>query len=270
MGLMALDTVTTKPLDPLPTWVLISDVDDTLLGDDSATRRFAAFVKDLREELLFVMNSSRFVDSQLQSVDETPLPTPDLLIGGMGSQIQTFGRTAGRSDLQEVFDHWTSKNASDQWAERVEEVVSGMPRIEPQPAENQSQFKRSFYLRDAHHKDIDAIADALSAEGFDVELTYSSDRDLDILPRGINKASAASFVATTLGYDTDHVVVSGDSGNDRPMLTAGFRAIVVGNAKSELKDLIGPRIYRADRRYADGVIEGLTHWMTHATASVHS
>lgn len=261
------DAIATRP-NPLPRWVLISDVDDTLLGDNAATRRFAAFVKDRREELLFVMNSSRFVASQLASVEQTPLPTPDLVIGGMGSEIQTFGRTANLPQLQAVFDRWTSKDASDQWGQRVQQLVEAMPRVEPQPIENQSRFKRSFYLRDADDDQLAAIAEALSADGLDVELTYSSDRDLDVLPRGINKASAAGFVAQTLGYDMDHVVVSGDSGNDRSMLTGGFLAVVVGNAKADLKNLTGPRVYRAGRLYADGVIEGLTHWMSQSPVAV--
>ena len=44
------------------------------------------------------------------------------------------------------------------------------------------------------------------------------------------------------------------------MFLQGFRGIVVDNAQEELKAIDSPDVYHAPRAFADGVIDGLTHW----------
>jgi hydroxymethylpyrimidine pyrophosphatase-like HAD family hydrolase len=90
---------------------------------------------------------------------------------------------------------------------------------------------------------------------------YSSNRDLDVLPAGVDKGSAAAFLASHFGFQPRQVVVAGDTGNDASMFTHGFRGIVVGNAQAELKSLCSPDVYKSDGSYADGVLEGLEYWL---------
>ena len=95
----------------------------------------------------------------------------------------------------------------------------------------------------------------------DHQVVYSSGQDLDILPAGASKAGAARFLASHLGYDADHVICCGDSGNDEAMLTDGWLGVIVGNAMPELDHLrSGDRLYRAFGRFADGVVEGICKW----------
>lgn len=243
-----------------PPYLLLSDVDDTLLGNDAATERFAGFVEERREKLAFVMNSSRFVASQRRSLEETALPEPDLLIGGMGTELALPAGGSRLPDAPAYADAWRAKHLAGWDVVKVVGVLDRFPGIEPQPAENQSDLKQSRYLRDATEEDVATLRGELADVGQDVRVTYSSSRDLDVTPAGADKSTAVRFVMKSFGYDDDHAAVSGDSGNDRAMLTCGAYGIVVANHRPELADLAGERIHRAEAGYADGVIEGLKRW----------
>ena len=100
----------------------------------------------------------------------------------------------------------------------------------------------------------------LEAAGQGVQLVYSSDRDLDVLPAGIDKGAATARLAQHWQVPPQRVIVCGDTGNDRSMFEQGFRGIVVGNALPELQSLDSPDIYHATGSCAAGVAEGLRHW----------
>ena len=249
-----------RTMPTLPKHILLSDVDDTLLGDDPATERFAAFVESNREKLAFVMNSSRFVASQKRSLQETALPEPDLLIGGMGTEIKLPAGGSRLPGAQKLADAWKAKHAAGWDVVKVVGVLDRFPGIEPQPEENQSAFKQSRYLRGASEEDVAALRGELADVGLDARVTYSSDRDLDVTPAGADKSTAVRFVLDSLGYADADAAVAGDSGNDRAMLTCGARAIVVANHRPELAGLEGKNVFRASKGHADGVVEGLLHW----------
>lgn len=244
-------------------WLLISDVDNTVLGDDDATARFAEFVQAHRDRLWVALNSGRFVESIIESVENTDLPTPDIVIGGVGTDIRPLNPALrDHPSRGPALTQWRDALGGIAWGDRVRDLIHPLAGIEPQPLHNQSHHKASFYAYDAPAALLDTVQQTLAANRIDASIVYSSKRDLDVLPKGINKAAASRHVAQTLGLPTTHVMVSGDSGNDRAMLTCGYRAIVVANALPELDDLQGPDVYRAKQPFADGVIEGLNHWMS--------
>ncbi|MEM1211313.1 MAG: HAD-IIB family hydrolase [Planctomycetota bacterium] len=243
-------------------WLLVSDLDGTLLDHDDwayeSTIRFAAFVAAHRDELAVIYNSSRFVASQLDSVEHTPLPEPDGIIGGMGTEFLAV-RKGGWSGVAEAYLASLDRPWSGEQVRRF--VPELLPGVEVQAKEHQSANKSSFYLRDAGERELEAIRGGLASAGYDCDVIYSSNRDLDVLPAGVSKASATVHLAEALGFGLDRLITSGDSGNDTAMLTCGGRAIVVANHQPELAGLSGERVYRAEARCADGVIEGLGHWM---------
>jgi len=237
--------------------LIISDVDGTLLGEDAAdhqaTAQFAQWLSDHRDRVRLVYSSGRLVPSVLESVATTALPEPDAIIGGVGTQIRQFPGSQPIGQWPECGKKWEK--------DRIVAVLTEFPALVLQPAEFLSDYKISCFLHDATSEQVAAIAERLQAEtGADVELVYSSNRDLDILPRGANKGTAARYLATQWGYRDDHVIVCGDSGNDLAMFQQGFRGIVVANAHVELKRHDSPDIFQADRYCAAGVLEGLAHW----------
>ncbi len=252
-----------------PRWLLICDVDGTVVHetDDATpqatqdTARLAAHVEAHRNELAFALNSGRFPASVLQTVGVSALPEPDVVIGGVGTQMQLVRRRDPLNRRLAALDQLYEERLRARYdADRVRGVALTFDGVEAQPQEFQSHYKTSFYWHHASDSQLDAMRSALASHNQAADLVYSSERDLDVLPVGIDKAEACRFLVETGNFDPECVVVCGDTGNDKAMLTAGYRAVVVGNAVSDLEDVTGDRIYRAQGFAAAGVLEGLKHW----------
>lgn len=232
--------------------LLISDVDGTLLGDDDALREFAGWYASRRGRVRLVYSSGRLFGSVRESIDGTDLPEPDAVIGGVGTQVRGFPSNTPIGRWPGDCGGWSPL--------RICAVLAEYDELQLQPDEFLSDHKISYYVNDASPELLEELRRRLSAACCRVELVYSSNRDLDVLPQGVNKGSAAAFLASHWSFAHDRVVVSGDSGNDLSMFEQGFRGIVVGNAHRELKRLDSPSVYQADRPHAAGVLQGLLHW----------
>jgi sucrose-6F-phosphate phosphohydrolase len=232
--------------------LLVSDVDGTVLGDDAALERFTAWYEAHRQSIALVYASGRFFHSVVESIQETSLPAPDAIIGGVGTDIQIY--PSGKP-----VEGWHEKISQNWDAAGIREVVSRHAAAEIQPEEFQSPFKVSYYLTDASSQNLQELRNEVRAAGIDASIVYSSNRDLDFLPDGANKGTAAAFLASHWDVPSDRVMVSGNSGNDRLLFEQGFLGIVVENAHPDLKILHSPRIYHSHQRFAAGVLEGLQY-----------
>lgn len=239
-------------------FLLISDLDDTLLGDAGALERFAEFHRSLDQRLDFVYASGRFFSTIEVDVQTSPLPEPLAVIGGVGSEIRGF-------PSGELNQRWVQRISEGWSAEKVQQVLADEPEMRLQPAESQSDFKVSYYLHDASSEQLERLREKLLENGLKVSMIYSSARDLDFLPAGVDKGTAAVFMASELGFSKNRVMVSGNSGNDSRLFDHDFQGIVVNNAHDDLKQYAkGPRIFLASRDRADGVREGIEHWISNA------
>ncbi|MBI2699944.1 MULTISPECIES: Cof-type HAD-IIB family hydrolase [Mycobacterium] len=100
-----------------------------------------------------------------------------------------------------------------------------------------------------------ALAGHIGDEG---DVTYSTNNGLlEILPRGISKASGLREVAEPLGIAESQVVAFGDMPNDVPMLLQAGLGVAMGNAHPEA-------VAAADEvtapNSADGVAQVLERW----------
>lgn len=241
----------TEPMRELR--LLVSDVDNTLLGDDEATERFARWHASRRGGVRLAYASGRLFDSIAETVRQTSLPDPDVVIGGVGTDIQEY--PSGRA-----LQAWHEANSAHWNPDAIRAILAGDARLEPQPSSEQTPFKISYYMHDASERELAAIQRRLEQAGYDAQIVYSSNRDLDVLPKGANKGTAAAFLAYTWDISPDQVIVAGDSGNDRALFDHGFRGIIVANARPELAGVQHPLIYHARKPYADGVLEGIAYW----------
>lgn len=235
-----------------------SDIDGTLAGNRDAEARFRAMWQSLPADIrpLLVLNSGRLIDDQRAFIATTALPKPDIYIGGVGTMLYHEKQPSHA----ELYSHSIGAGFD---RERIAAVLSDLAEITLQPDAYQHAQKSSWYLRDADAAMLSAIEERLANAGIAARLVYSSNRDLDILPDGVDKGAALSWLCRQLGLSHDDVVVAGDTNNDRSMFELpGMRGIVVGNALPELKAIAedGSDIYLADGHMADGVIEGLAHW----------
>ena len=77
----------------------------------------------------------------------------------------------------------------------------------------------------------------LAAFGERVDVTRSADRLIEIVPKGISKASALKSLAGKLGISIAETMAIGDAYNDLPMLRAAGKSIAMGNAFPEVKEV---------------------------------
>jgi mannosylfructose-6-phosphate phosphatase len=233
--------------------MLVSDVDGTLLGDAAATRAFGDWWRANGSSARLVYTSGRFVDSIATSVLEHGLPAPDAIIGGVGTEI--LDCKAKLRDLEWERRWWPSWDR-----DTVVNALSTFRELELQPDWFQSAGKVSYYLRGGGAEELLDIRCAIADCGIVAEIIYSSGRDLDILPHGVNKGAAAGYLARRWSIDAAEVVACGDSGNDLSLFRQGFSGIVVANAQAELRSGVGREAFFATQPYAAGVVEGLCQW----------
>jgi len=231
-------------------WLFVSDVDQTLVGDDAA---LAALSERLRAApwVTAVYNSSRPCASLRRTLREVPhLLPPDYLIGALGTEIQV-GQTG------ELLPAYQERLRPGWQRAQIDAMMKDMG-LTPHPDEFQTPFKASY---DVPSKAVYQQArQELETAVLPAKLIFSGGGYLDIIPPAAGKGTVIQFLHTWLNIPGERVVVAGDSGNDVDMFIPPFRGIIVGNADADLRALAGPRVYQAQAHYAAGVLEGLQHW----------
>jgi sucrose-phosphate synthase len=236
-----------RRLDGLESF-FISDIDNTLLGDEQALADFSRAVQE--RQLGFGLASGRSLERVHEVLEEYDLPAPDIIISSVGTEIY-YGPDG-------PYDRGYQRHISYQWKpEKVHAALAELACLKPQEEENQRRFKISYYVEDAEC--LDKTHAALEASKLRCNVIYSQG-NIDILPQRASKGKAVRYLSYKWSLPAKKIVVAGDSGNDEDMLR-GNRSIVVGNHAPELDALRGKkRVYFATGRYARGVLEGLQHY----------
>ncbi len=68
-----------------------------------------------------------------------------------------------------------------------------------------------------------------------IEITQSNERNIEVMPAGINKAMGVRELAGILGVPMDRVMTLGDESNDVPMLRCAGFGVAMGNGSEEAK-----------------------------------
>jgi mannosylfructose-6-phosphate phosphatase len=181
------------------------------------------------------------------------LPEPDAVIGGVGTEIRLYPGGEPVDGWPRLLRPWDR--------EGIRALLAPNEQLELQPQQFQTEFKISYYAHDLSRRVLVQLRRRLAMAGHCAEIVYSSGRDLDVLPAGVNKGSAAGLLASRWGLRPWQVIVSGDTGNDASMFLCGFRGIIVQNAQPELKAIRSPDVYPSDQAYAAGVLDGIRYWM---------
>ncbi|MEM9751995.1 MAG: HAD-IIB family hydrolase [Planctomycetota bacterium] len=233
-------------------WLLVSDVDDTLTGDELAFAELADALANHRDRVCVALNSSRPWESVERTVrDVFPDRFPiDASITAMGTQVRVGGRPCEAWDVQ--LGDWPR--------DAIFELMTSFGH-RPHADEYQTPRKASFAVPPDQQADV---RNALAKADLPVRIIASGTDDYDVLPIGAGKDHATRFLHEWLELDAGHplrLVVAGDSANDLAMFQAAPRAIAVGNARAELVEAMPVETtFHAKARHAAGVLEGLRHF----------
>ncbi|WP_018144682.1 HAD-IIB family hydrolase [Thioalkalivibrio sp. AKL6] len=233
---------------------VITDIDNTLLGDDKATRAFVAWLKRNRKRVAFGVATGRRIDSAAAILEEHGVPTPDVWITSVGSEIH-YG-------TKQTEDRGWARHISHRWEpDRLRECLQQEKNLVLQPDVDQRAFKVSFFVEPPGSLDAKAVESRLYREDLHARVIYSHDRFLDLLPVRASKGLAVRYLSDKWGIPLEHVLVAGDSGNDEDMLRGRLLGTVVGNHQPELESLRGfQRIFFAGATHARGLLEGIEHF----------
>ncbi len=238
---------------------VVTDLDGTLLGKPDAVMSFSQTWNSMgtNHNTILCFNTGRLVHDVLALLqDSNNLLNPDYVIGGIGTEIYDVKNNHSLHDFSETLQEGWNIHT-------VEGIMKAMPKVERQPQCFQTPFKSSWFYDDANTKKIDAIKEKLQHAGLMINVIYSCSHYLDIVPQRANKGNATSWLLQKLHIAPHETVVAGDSGNDTSMfLVNDIHGIVVENAQPELfaATVHLPNVYKAQRAFADGLLEGLCHF----------
>lgn len=239
---------------PLAKTALITDIDNTLLGDKQSLQTLVAWLRQNSGSTAFGIATGRPLESAIEILRKNQVPIPDVLITSVGSEINYRGSLAPD-------DGW-AKHISHLW--RREDLVNAMksiPGIRLQTEENQREFKISYLVNADEFPPVEKINQHLQQLNLKAQVIYSHHEFLDILPIRASKGHAIRYLAYKWDLPLKKVLTAGDSGNDSEMLVGDTLAVVVGNHSSELEELRGlSQVYFANGHYAAGILEGLEHY----------
>ncbi|WP_392530905.1 sucrose-phosphate phosphatase [Nostoc sp. C117] len=246
-------------------FLFVTDLDDTLVyrtvGDDSALPQLKQLLSEHRErygtKIVYSTGRSPLLYQELQA--QKNLLEPDALVLAVGTEIYLDGTDTQDSDWAEILSPGWEREAILSVTKQYRELVR-------QPDSEQRPFKVSFFLEpEASANVLPQLEAQLQKYKLNVKLIYSSDIDLDIVPRTSDKGQAMQFLRQKWKFAAEQTVVCGDSGNDIALFAVGNeRGIIVGNARKEL--LQWHNEHPVDHRYlakgfcAGGIIEGLNYF----------
>ncbi|WP_107666208.1 sucrose-phosphate phosphatase [Cyanothece sp. BG0011] len=242
-------------------FLLVTDLDQTLIGDDRALITLNEILEENRQqkEIKLVYSTGRSLELYGQLNQEKHLLSPDALITSVGTEIYFH-------PIKDNFDLQWANNVSENWdQEAVFSVASHFADLVLQPLSEQTPFKVSYYLSEKIAQEvIPRLKADLAREKLETQVIYSASYALDILPKKGGKGSALQYLRKQWKIAANKTVVCGDSGNDITLFKGEERGIIVGNAKSELLQWYDqhktPFRYLAKQHCARGILEGLNYF----------
>ena len=269
--------------------LLCTDLDRTLLPNGAqeespeARPRFRDIAARPEVTLCYVTGRHRTLINA--AIEEYALPAPDYAIGDVGTSIYEISE--GHWNKWDAWDHQIAQDWNGRSRGDLEALLGGITELKPQEPSKQNDYKLSYYLPIEANRDS-ALENArllLKEQGVRASLIWSIDDAmnvglLDVLPERATKLHAIEFLMREKGFAVERTVFSGDSGNDLPALTSGLQAVLVRNAREDVRELAIRLSAEAGHRaklylarggwmgmngyYAAGVVEGLAHFIPEA------
>ncbi|MEB3323024.1 MAG: HAD-IIB family hydrolase [Synechococcaceae cyanobacterium] len=265
--------------------LVCTDLDRTLLPNGrqeespEARGRFARLVE--RPEVTLAYVSGRDQGLVRGAIEHYGIPTPDWVIGDVGTTIYSTGGPAWTPWIrwqEEIAPSWQGRTGED-----LRQLFGDLPELTLQEEEKQNRYKLSYYL--PLEAEVEALrermGERLAAEGIAASLITSVDEAagvglLDVLPERATKLHAVEFLMQGQGFTGADTVFAGDSGNDLPVIVSPIPSVLVANAHpatiEEARREVRLRgteqafyLARGDflgmnGNYSAGILEGIAHY----------
>jgi len=233
--------------------LVITDIDNTLVGDDDSLGEFLEILSKNRDKIGWGVATGRCLKRVMEALAENRVPPPDILISSVGTEIY-YG-----SEL--LPDNGWSRHISYKWKpEQIMEALDKLDFLYDQKEEEQRDFKVSYIMEDDPEL-LARVHQVLQDRKLSYHLQFSNSQFLDILPFRASKGKAVRYLSYKWEFPLKSIMVCGDSGNDEEMLRGVTCGVVVGNYSKELEQLRGlRRMYFSKKEYAAGIIDGIKHY----------
>jgi sucrose-phosphate synthase len=237
------------------TRAIFTAIDNTLLGDPEALARFVKVMRDHHRRVLFGISTGRRLDSVLKILKTHSIPMPDILITSLGTEIYYPPLLTKDVSWSHHIDHW--------WTPLVlKRLIDPLPGLTPQPKDQQSRFKVSYYYDEHLAPSMEEILTLLRQQEISVHTVLSFGQFIDFVPARASKGQALRYVANQWKIPLEHVLVNGGSAGDEDMLRGNTLGVVVASRhREELAQLNdSERVYFAKGSHASGILEAIEHY----------
>lgn len=192
---------------PLASMALISDIDNTLVGNKKSLKDLTVWIETNKKECIFGVATGRPLESAVEILKKNQVSLPDVLITSVGSEIH-YGKKL-------VPDTGWSAHIRYMWRkEALEKELSRFPGLTMQAPVNQREFKLSYIATPGVMPPLSEIQNHLRQCNLHAQLIYSHEEFLDVLPVRASKGHAIRYLAYKWGLPVENFMVAGDSGND--------------------------------------------------------
>lgn len=234
--------------------LLVCDIDNTLIGDSAGLRALMTRLREADCRIGFGIATGRRIDSARKVLKEWQVPTPDILVTAVGSEVH--------------YGHWMVEDQS--WSVHIGyrwdragllEAMEDLAGLKLQAKTEQRRHKISYHVDTKVMPSVREIQRHLRQRNLHANVIFSHQAYLDLLPLRASKGLALRYLSMKWNLPPERILVAGDSGNDEEMLRGDMLGVVVGNYSKELETLRGqPRLLFAEHAYAWGVIEALDYF----------
>ncbi|MNI32895.1 Sugar phosphatase YidA [compost metagenome] len=220
----------------MSTYKLIAlDMDGTLLNNkqEISPENRAAIHAAYAAGAIVILSTGRGFQSALPYASDLGLDTPMVTVNG--SEVWKSPKELLKRDLlspQLVLDMHEIANNFDTWwwAYAVDGIYNR--DIPYEDAYSKQWLKFGYYTEDA--KALPQIRRMIE-EWDQLEITNSHPCNLELNPKGVNKATGVREVCKLLGIEMSQVIAMGDSENDIAMIREAGLGVAMGNAQEEVK-----------------------------------
>ena len=234
--------------------IVVTDIDDTLTGDDEGLRALVERLIDAGPNVGFGIATGRTLDLALEMIDHLGIPVPDMLITGTGTQLHYGERLIrDRSWERQIHHRWEPA--------KIRAVLARVDGLRLDADAAQTPYRIRYEYDPEIGPDVSDVRRLLRKEGLPATTIQDHGRFLDVIPVRASPGLAIRFLGFKWDLPPERFLTAGDSGNDADMLSGDTLGVVVGNHTGELERLREQdRVYFAERHHAWGVLEGIEHY----------